>query len=297
MISSVKINLVSRVNAQSMLESDKEPSGASIVAPGDNITTSDDFMRGHGTYITPGAEPGEKELNSSLAGVVERIDKLISVRPLKTRYQGKIGDVIVGRIVQVQQRRWKVDVNGHINGQLGLTSVNLPGGELRRRDELDELSMRKHLKENDLITAEVQKVYTEAGGMVALHTRSVRYGKLGPGILVKTSPSLIKPRKNHFHTFPFGVSLVIGNNGYIWVYPTITEENPNAEIPLVIRESVTRVRNCLLVLSKFSLMIYDTSVLYCYEYSQTYTAKELLDFGVQKDCAHATRTQLLQNEQ
>ena len=167
-MANVKIQYVSRLSND---DNQKITSNLSstIVAPGDNITLQDDFMRGHGTYITNNPETYEKELNSSLAGVVERIDKLVSVRPLKTRYQGKIGDVVVGRIVQVQQRRWKVDVNGHMYGQLGLTSVNLPGGELRRRDELDELSMRKHLEENDLITAEVQKVYTDAGGMVALH--------------------------------------------------------------------------------------------------------------------------------
>merc|ERR1712050_385194 len=228
---------------------------------------------------------GEKELNSSLAGVVERINKLICVRPLKTRYQGNIGDVIVGRIVKVEQRKWKVDINSHPLAQLSLTSVNLPGGELRRRDELDELTMRKHLQENDLISAEVQKVYTDAGGMVALHTRSVRYGKLGQGVLVETSPSLIKPRKNHFHAFPFGVSMVIGNNGFIFIYPTETEENPDAVIGKDIRENVTRVRNCVLILSKFCLMIYDTSILYCFDYSQGFSGKELLETEIQKECA------------
>lgn len=294
-MANVKIQYVSRLSN----DTEKNTStnlGATIVAPGDNITLQDDFMRGHGTYITQNSETFEKELNSSLAGVVERIDKLVSVRPLKTRYQGKIGDVVVGRIVQVQQRRWKVDVNGHMHGQLGLTSVNLPGGELRRRDELDELSMRKHLKENDLITAEVQKVYTDAGGMVALHTRSVRYGKLGQGVLVEISPSLIKARKNHFHAFPFGVSLVIGNNGFIFIYPTETEENPEAVISKETRENVTRVRNCILILSKFCLMIYDTSILYCFEYSQGFSGKELLESGIQRECALAVKNQLMQSE-
>jgi exosome complex RNA-binding protein Rrp4 len=30
------------------------------------------------------------------------------------------------------------------------------------------------------------------------------------------SPSLIKRRKTHFHKMPFGVSVILGNNGYIW---------------------------------------------------------------------------------
>ena len=85
-MANVRIEYVSKVSAQGH---DLEPASnlsAKIVAPGDNITLQDDFMRGHGTYITQNSETMEKELNSSLAGVVERIDKLVSVRPLKTRY-------------------------------------------------------------------------------------------------------------------------------------------------------------------------------------------------------------------
>ena len=38
------------------------------------------FFRGHGTYVS-----GDK-LIATVAGVVERVNKLICVRPFKTRY-------------------------------------------------------------------------------------------------------------------------------------------------------------------------------------------------------------------
>ena len=72
----------------------------------------------------------EDALTASVAGVVERVNKLISVRPLKNRYNGEVGDVIVGRITEVQQKRWKVDTNSRLDSVLLLSSVNLPGGEL-----------------------------------------------------------------------------------------------------------------------------------------------------------------------
>ncbi|KAH8033322.1 hypothetical protein HPB51_010238 [Rhipicephalus microplus] len=50
-----------------------------LVAPGDVITTDAGFMRGHGTYID------NEQLLSSVAGAVEKVNKLITVRPLKTR--------------------------------------------------------------------------------------------------------------------------------------------------------------------------------------------------------------------
>jgi exosome complex RNA-binding protein Rrp4 len=47
----------------------------------------------------------------------------------------------------------------------------------------DELSMRKHLVEGDLISAEVQNMFHD--GSLSLHTRSLKYGKLNQGCLIK----------------------------------------------------------------------------------------------------------------
>lgn len=82
------------------------------------------ICRGHGTYEENG------DLKASVAGVKEEINKLISVRPLKCRYNGETGDVVIGRITEVQQKRWKVDTNSRLDSILLLSSVNLPGGEL-----------------------------------------------------------------------------------------------------------------------------------------------------------------------
>ena len=78
-------------------------------------------MRGHGTYSQ------EDTLVASVAGVVKRVNKLISVTPLKTKYQGEIGDIVVGRVTEVQQKRWKVETNSRLHSVLLLSSVNLPG--------------------------------------------------------------------------------------------------------------------------------------------------------------------------
>ena len=66
---------------------------------------------------------------------------------------------------------------------------------------------------------QVQQVHSD--GALALHTRSLKYGKLGQGVLVKVSPSLVKRRKSHFHSLPCGCSIILGNNGYVWIYPTV----------------------------------------------------------------------------
>uniref|UniRef100_A0A8C5PZE2 Exosome complex component RRP4 n=1 Tax=Leptobrachium leishanense TaxID=445787 RepID=A0A8C5PZE2_9ANUR len=271
-------------------------SAGHLVCPGDTITTDTGFMRGHGTYLE------DEKLLASVAGVVERVNKLICVRALKTRYNGEVGDVIVGRVTEVQQKRWKVDTNSRLDSVLLLSSVNLPGGELRRRSAEDELAMRSYLEEGDLISAEVQAVYSD--GALSMHTRSLKYGKLGQGVLVQVSPSLIKRRKTHFHNLPCGTSIILGNNGFIWLYPTPeqTEEEAggfvtNLEpIPLSDREVISRLRNCILALSAQKMLLYDTSILYCYEASLAHQIKDILKVEVIEDIVMETRQRLVDQE-
>lgn len=79
----------------------------SMVSPGKMITNDSGFMRyqsfdiyitfsGHGTYVLNGS------LYASVAGTVERVNKLLSVKALRSRYVAEIGDVVIGRILEVQ---------------------------------------------------------------------------------------------------------------------------------------------------------------------------------------------------
>ena len=150
-----------------------------------------------------------------MAGVVERVNKLISVRPLKSRYTGEIGDIVVGRITEVGSKRWKVDISAAQSAVLMLSSINLPDGTQRRRTYEDQLQMRNFYEEDDLISAEVQSFY--ADGAIGLHTRSLKYGKLQNGRMLSVPPALIKRLKQHFVKLPVGVEVILGNNGYIWI--------------------------------------------------------------------------------
>ena len=95
-----------------------------VVLPGEGIASHgvDGYIRGHGTYLKEG------RLLSSVCGVIERVNKLVSARPLEARYVGAIGDVIVGRVTEVGGQRWKVAVNARQDGVLMQSSVMGMGG-------------------------------------------------------------------------------------------------------------------------------------------------------------------------
>ena len=246
-----------------------------IVTPGEPIPAEPGFLRGHGTLVRH-----DGALIATVAGVVERVNKLVSVRPLRSRYVGEVGDVVVGRVLEVGQKRWKVDVRGRQQALLMLSSINLPGGEQRRRTAEDQLNMRHFYVEHDLVSAEVQAFFQD--GAMSLHTRSLMYGKLQNGVLVEVTPTLMKRLKQHFHAFEFGVHAIFGMNGYVWVSARkpgagkashaadATADAPGEELATAVdnstpltfdeRERVCRVRNALVALDQLCVAVSPANV-------------------------------------
>lgn len=102
MATNVRIRLASDRVDNALLSGGHTPQ---LFTPGHIISVQGDFMKGHGTYVEDGY------IKASVAGVKEQVGKLISIKPLKSRYVGEIGDVVVARIIEVQQKRWKVCIN------------------------------------------------------------------------------------------------------------------------------------------------------------------------------------------
>ncbi|THV08560.1 exosome complex exonuclease rrp4 [Dendrothele bispora CBS 962.96] len=262
-----------------------EVGSSKITYPGEYLTSSQAFMRGHGTYVD------DEEVIASVSGMVERVNKLVTVRAIRTRYNPEVGDLVVGRITEVQPRRWKVEANSRQDAVLMLSSVNLPGGVQRRKLESDELQMRTFFEEGDLLVAEVQAFFSD--GTMSLHTRSLSYGKLRNGQLVTVPPNLVRRLKSHFISLPCGVDLILGLNGYIWVSKHIKESeregeegfdaeavysNQNDQINDSTRMAISRVANIITVLASHSIPLTDLVLLEAYEWSieQDMDVKNLL---------------------
>ncbi|KAG1666778.1 hypothetical protein FOA52_004614 [Chlamydomonas sp. UWO 241] len=77
---------------------------SACVVVGDVISMDeqDGFLRGHGTRVVDG------KLVATLCGVVQRVNKLVYVKPLKSRYGAEQGDIVIGRVTEVSGKRWKV---------------------------------------------------------------------------------------------------------------------------------------------------------------------------------------------
>ena len=171
-----------------------------------------------------------------------KTNKLLSILLLRARYTPEIGDLVVGRIFEVQQRRWRVDVAASLMADLPLSAINLPGGILRRRTAVDELNIRTFFTEGDLLVAEVQTI--RADGSASLHTRSLKYGKLRNGYFMSVSGSGgsggrrggVRSRRQVFtlQTARGGgeIDVVLGVNGYIWIAKHVEPEEAGKEVSI-----------------------------------------------------------------
>ncbi|CAK8985394.1 Exosome complex component RRP4 (Exosome component 2) (Ribosomal RNA-processing protein 4) [Durusdinium trenchii] len=260
---------------------------AQLVCPGDVVSAEPGALRGRGVV-----ERADGKLVATTCGVVEHVNKLLYVRPLKHRYAGSVGDVVVGRIVEVQTDRWAVEIGTAQLAYLHLGAIHLPGNVQRRRTDEDTLRIREFFDENDLISAEVQKV--QESGELALQTRNSRYGKLQNGVLACVPSVFVRRQAQHLVNLPrVGVMVVLGNNGWVWVcappkvagsgrQETINFSQMDVRYQKVnpdMRERISRVRNSVLCLVGYGLEITPDSITFLYEQSLKLdlAAWELLD--------------------
>jgi exosome complex component RRP4 len=190
------------------------------VVPGEEIASvKNGFMSGFGTFTEEGI------IYSALSGIVETINKLITVIPKNKPYKAEVGDVIIGRVIAVDKKSWRVNINSSRDANLNLTSINLPKGEQRRRSEDDVMQMRLFFEENDILSGEVQQVHNDGG--VNIQTRNLKYGKLKNGILIEVNHNLIRKMKAHFVDLIPDIKAIVGMNGLIWIYYSTVKMDSN----------------------------------------------------------------------
>ncbi|KAI9684432.1 MAG: exosome non-catalytic core subunit rrp4 [Trizodia sp. TS-e1964] len=262
-------------------------SDSSVVTPGELITDDPQWMRGHGTSTSAASAA----IHATLAGTVHKTNKLLSVRPLRARYTPEIGDLVVGRIAEVQSRRWRVDVGAPLLAGLPLSAINLPGGILRKRTATDELQIRSFFAEGDLLVAEVQAVHQDGGA--SLHTRSLKYGKLRNGIFLSIAGTggagVVRSRRQVWTVdTPAGgkVDVILGVNGFIWIAKHVSLEGvaapavsitkmedeasakmysaQNDYIAPETRTEIARLRGCIGALVEAGVRVDEDTVMRCY---------------------------------
>jgi exosome complex component RRP4 len=234
-----------------------------LVMPGDEVPCPAGSMPGLGTY-----ENDEGKIIANQLGYPAIYNRLVCVNPVRGRYNGETSNVIIGRISQVANKRWKVDVGANQEAVLHLSAIDLPTGEHRIRSEEDQLHMRDYFNHSDLLSvkftqAEVQSL-TQDGKAMAIQTRSSKFGKLKNGMLVIVSPMLVGRMRQHFINV-VGVDIIFGRNGWIWVYMA---SNTEIEVPIEPRHQIVRVAAIIKLLGIAKKLICPETIKEVWEYTK-----------------------------
>jgi len=115
---------------------------------------------------------------------------------------------------------------------------------------------------------------------MSIHTRNLKYGKLTNGQFLTVPPALIKRIKQAFVSLPFGVDIILGKNGYIWIsqHQEFDEEGSQSldpdykppapvEVDRETREKICRVRNSIVALRTQFIAIYPDTIIDTYDAS------------------------------
>jgi len=180
-----------------------------VVVPGELLAEGLEFLPSGKAF-----REGEKIFASSI-GLASVKGRVIKVIPLAGRYMPKKMDIVIGKITAVLAGGWSVDVNSAYLADLPLaegTSEFIPRGA----------DLTRFFDAGEYVYCEVTNV-TETK-FIKLSASRRPYRKLKGGILVQVSPvkvpriigkqgSMVNLIKDATAT-----EIVVGQNGWIWVY-------------------------------------------------------------------------------
>ena len=177
-----------------------------LVLPGDLLARGD-FKAGDNAY-----KVGD-EIRASRLGLVEYGEDEVSVIALKSCYDPKVGDVVVGKVVDVNINGWDVDIGGPLEAFLNVKDVI--GGQ-----PSPEIPLTRIYDIGDVIVAKIVGFH-KTSMRPLLTTQGPGLGKVGRGLMIRITPTKI-PRvigkKGSMISMLLKETrckLILGQNGYI----------------------------------------------------------------------------------
>lgn len=178
-----------------------------IVVPGEEIVKSMEFLPGRNCFRSGESIYAKKV---GLLGVDHRV---VSVIPLNSPYIPRSGDMVIGRITEVQNNGWVVSVDAPHDAFLSLAGV-------KEYIDTRKNPLSKYYNKDDLIYAKVSAVQ---GKSIYLTMQDVKAKKFRGGRIVNVNPAkvprLIGKQGSMINIIKDGTGcrINVGQNGKVWL--------------------------------------------------------------------------------
>lgn len=187
-----------------------------LVTPGDLIAEGE-YIAGENTYKE------NNKIYASRIGIVEYENKKVNVVALKAFYIPRVGDKVIGTIVEVGFNGWTVDINAPYQAMLRASDV-LSRPFKPQKDDLSQV-----LDIGDLVVAEIASYDRTHDPQLSVGEPGL--GKITRGQIVRITPTKIprligrKGSMISIITQETGCQIILGLNGVVLV----TGKNPEDE--------------------------------------------------------------------
>ncbi|MBD3229466.1 MAG: RNA-binding protein [Candidatus Lokiarchaeota archaeon] len=191
-----------------MNEEDNNTEERRLVVPGEKLADGK-YRAGTGTYSSG------KLIYASKVGLFETRGKYVNVIPIKGPYIPKVGDKVIGKVINTSIVSWKIDINSAYIGSLHARNfLNRSFNPLR-----DDI--RQYIDIGEVVFAEIISFNRTRDPVLSVRNRGL--GKLKGGRLIEIIPtkipriigrkgSMINLLKDATNT-----KFKIGQNGVIWL--------------------------------------------------------------------------------
>jgi len=179
-----------------------------VVIPGEVLKKGMEFLPGYGTHRV------DEEIRSSLLGLLDIKGSVVKVIPLKGAYKPKRGDKVIGEVVEVSHNSWSIDIKAPSTASLNI-------GDATRSYIESGADLSRIYRVGDYVYAEVISVGKDS--WTKLQTKDRMFKRLDVGMIIRINPvkvprvigkrgSMVKLLKEET-----GCSLIIGQNGLVWI--------------------------------------------------------------------------------
>ena len=187
-----------------------------LVIPGE-LLAEGDYKSGENTYQE------ENRVYSSQIGLANHVRKKVFVVAIKMGYMPIVGDLVIGKVIDMRLSGWIIDINAPYSAML-FTSDAFDRSFNARKDEMSDF-----LKVGDLIFAKVNAFDRTRDPILTIRDQGL--GKVNRGRVIKISstkiPRLIGRKGSMVNMVKreTGCQITIGQNGIVLV----SGKNPELE--------------------------------------------------------------------
>lgn len=179
-----------------------------IVLPGDVIAEGMDYIPGKGTYRK------DEKILAMQVGLLNTEGRVLKVIPLSGKYSPKVGDTIIGRVINILMSGWTIDTNSAYQALLGLkdgVDAFVPkGADLTRYYDI-----------GDYVVCKIVNITSQK--LIDLSTKGSNITKLSEGRIITVSPSkvprIIGKAGSMINVIKekTGAKIIVGQNGIVWL--------------------------------------------------------------------------------